>query len=50
MSDELKKAEERIKQLENSMFRQNLTEGTITKIPWRGGLNSTAVFKVKRII
>lgn len=28
---------------------QDTTTGTITKIPWSGGANSTAVYKVKRI-
>jgi hypothetical protein len=28
---------------------QNTTSGTITKVPWRGGSNMTAVFVVKRI-
>ncbi len=28
---------------------QDLTSGSITKIPWGGGSNSTSVFKVKRI-
>lgn len=29
---------------------QNLTEGTITKIPWKGGSNATSVFKVRRVL
>jgi hypothetical protein len=28
---------------------QNTTTGTITKIPWEGGSNMTAVYKVKRV-
>jgi hypothetical protein len=28
---------------------RNTTEGIITKIPWGGGSNNTAVYKVKRI-
>jgi hypothetical protein len=28
---------------------RKLTTGTITKIPWQGGSNMTAVYKVKRI-
>lgn len=28
---------------------QNTTEGRITKVPWGGGSNMTAVYKVKRI-
>lgn len=74
MSDELKKATERIKQLEDSFRHQkmfmppepdptlaedewwavfsdyrNTTTGTISKIPWKGGSNMTAVYKVKRV-
>jgi len=28
---------------------KNTTIGTITKMPWQGGSNMTAVYKVKRI-
>lgn len=28
---------------------QNTTEGIITKVPWQGGSNMTAVYTVKRI-
>lgn len=29
---------------------QDTTTGTITKVPWQGGSNMTAVYKVKRIM
>jgi len=28
---------------------QDTTKGIITKVPWQGGSNATAVYKVKRI-